>query len=283
MDGREIAGAYDEWAASYDSDQNRTRDLDAQVVREVLAGRRFDVVVELGCGTGKNTTFLASLAGAVRAFDFSPGMLAIAARKVTAANVAFATADVTKSWPVAAGTADLVTFDLVLEHVEHLGPVLAEGARVLRPGGELFLCEFHPCRQYEGKQATFRRGDVVTPVCAFVHHASDYLVAAAAAGLSLRELREWWHADDTGRPPRLLSLRFTKTKASRITSDPGVLVGKPVIRGTRIAVELVLDHLARGWTVEQIGEQYPGIGRDEVLECCRYAAARIRGSPPTGT
>jgi malonyl-CoA O-methyltransferase len=210
---REISGLYDEWAASYDTDDNPTRDLDARVLEEVFAGRAFGTIVEIGCGTGKNTGFLASRAADVRAFDFAPGMLAIARRKITAAHVTFAAADVTKPWPIATGSADLVTCNLVLEHIEHLATVAAEAARVLRGGGELFLCELHPFRQYEGKQARFRRGGRLKRVPAFVHNVSDYLVAGGGADLRLRDLREWWHADDIARPPRLLSLHFVKGSA----------------------------------------------------------------------
>lgn len=58
----------------------------------------------------------------------------------------------------------------------------------------------------------------------------------------------------------------------RIAVDPDVLVGKPVIKGTRIAVELVIDLLARGYTAQQIVEQYDHITLDEVQACLAYAA-----------
>jgi ubiquinone/menaquinone biosynthesis C-methylase UbiE len=208
-----VEAAYDDWSTSYDRDPNRTRDLDAEVVRTVFAGRRFDVVVEAGCGTGKNTASYAAIAGAVHAFDSSAGMLAQAREKVDAAHVSFAPGDVTRRWPFADRIADLVAFDLVLEHVDDLRPAFAEAARVLRAGGELFVCEFHPFRQYAGKHANFRRGTVVVDVPFFVHHVSDFTGAAAAAGMRLVELREWWHAEDAGKPPRLLSLRFSRHPA----------------------------------------------------------------------
>lgn len=60
-------------------------------------------------------------------------------------------------------------------------------------------------------------------------------------------------------------------KDSRIILDPSVLAGKPVIRGTRISVELVLDLLASGWDASQIIQEYPGISREDILSCLRYA------------
>jgi uncharacterized protein (DUF433 family) len=62
----------------------------------------------------------------------------------------------------------------------------------------------------------------------------------------------------------------------RITVDPKVLVGKPVIKGTRIAVEFVVDLLARGWTVAQILEEYDHLTREDVLACLAYASETLK-------
>lgn len=59
---------------------------------------------------------------------------------------------------------------------------------------------------------------------------------------------------------------------NRITSDPAVLVGKPVIKGTRISVELILGWLANGWSHEQILESYPYITREDILAALAFAA-----------
>ncbi len=58
---------------------------------------------------------------------------------------------------------------------------------------------------------------------------------------------------------------------NRIVVDPKVLVGKPVIRGTRIAVEFLLDLLANGWTNEQILANYPHLTGDDVQAALHYA------------
>lgn len=62
----------------------------------------------------------------------------------------------------------------------------------------------------------------------------------------------------------------------RITSDPAVLVGKPVIRGTRISVELILGWLANGWTYEQILETYPHITQEDILAALAFAEEMMR-------
>lgn len=66
------------------------------------------------------------------------------------------------------------------------------------------------------------------------------------------------------------------TTQSRIAIDSKVLAGKPVIRGTRIAVDYVLELLARGWSEQQIRDQYPGLERDDILACCAYAVELLR-------
>jgi uncharacterized protein (DUF433 family) len=62
----------------------------------------------------------------------------------------------------------------------------------------------------------------------------------------------------------------------RISSDPAVLVGKPVVKGTRISVELILGCLANGWTYEQILASYPHITREDILAALAFAAEMMR-------
>lgn len=58
----------------------------------------------------------------------------------------------------------------------------------------------------------------------------------------------------------------------RVTVDPNILVGKPIIKGTRIAVEFVVDLLGRGWTVERILREYDHLAPEDVQACLAYAS-----------
>lgn len=58
----------------------------------------------------------------------------------------------------------------------------------------------------------------------------------------------------------------------RIEVNPAVLVGKPVIRGTRISVELIMDRMADGWTMEDVLAAYPHISREDVLAALSFAS-----------
>ena len=58
----------------------------------------------------------------------------------------------------------------------------------------------------------------------------------------------------------------------RITVDPEILAGKPVIRGTRLAVEFLLEQLATGQSEQELLASYPGLSREDILACLSYAS-----------
>lgn len=62
----------------------------------------------------------------------------------------------------------------------------------------------------------------------------------------------------------------------RIVSDPEILVGKPVVNGTRLSVELILGWLAEGWTHELLRESYPQLTREDILAVLAFAADKMR-------
>lgn len=206
-----VQTAYNQWSAAYDADRNVTRDLDHTVMQQTFQGPRCAAVLEMGCGTGKNTALLADVGKAVLALDFSEGMLAKAREKVTASHVRFALADLTKPWPVEDGMFDLIACNLVLEHIENLHFVFAQAARALKTGGRFFVCELHPAKQYMGSQARFEHAQGITLIPVHWHHLTDFTQAAEENGFALEQLREWWHADDDRqKQPRLVSFMFRK-------------------------------------------------------------------------
>ena len=64
--------------------------------------------------------------------------------------------------------------------------------------------------------------------------------------------------------------------AERITVDPNILLGKPVIAGTRIPVYLILNLLASGYTMERVIEAYPGLTEEDIRAALEYADQRLR-------
>lgn len=67
-----------------------------------------------------------------------------------------------------------------------------------------------------------------------------------------------------------------KTKKELIVSDPSIMMGKPVIVGTRITVELILEKLAAGETVEQILDAHPRLTKEAIQEALAFAAEVLR-------
>lgn len=62
----------------------------------------------------------------------------------------------------------------------------------------------------------------------------------------------------------------------RIVIDPNIQTGKPIIKGTRITVELVIELLAQGWSTEDIQTNYPGLDRKDIQACLAYASEILK-------
>lgn len=205
-----VLAAYAEWSDTYDSDRNLTRDLDEEVTRRTFAGQRYKAILEIGCGTGKNTLLFAQMADSVQAIDFSAEMIERARRRLSSGNVIFVLGDITRHWPVDDSSINLISCNLVLEHIQQLSCIFAEAARVLAPDGQFFISELHPFRQYLGTKASFRRNQDTHTIDAFVHDVTDFMGAAQHNNLRLEAIKEWRHEEDTGKPPRLISFLFKR-------------------------------------------------------------------------
>lgn len=200
--------AYNLWAAQYDSNENKTRDLEGRALRETLTGIDFERCLEIGCGTGKNTEWLVTKGKKITSVDSSEEMLKRARAKISSANVQFRQADVNLPWSFAEGRYDLVTFSLVLEHIENLDHIFQEVNRVLTPGGYVYVGELHPFKQYTGTKARFDTEEGRNIVQCYDHHVSDFVSSAKKSGLQLIDLNEYF--DDANRSgiPRILVLLF---------------------------------------------------------------------------
>jgi SAM-dependent methyltransferase len=205
-----IEEAYTLWSTTYDSDRNLTRDLDQLTTERVLTGKSYENVMEIGCGTGKNTAFLTRIGRKILAVDFSLGMLRKAKAKVASQSVLFIVADLIRPWPCKPKSLDLIVCNLVLEHVKDLSAIFSQASQALAAGGLFFINELHPFRQYQGAQAEFRGETDTVRIPAFVHHVSEFTMAAEQNGLSLKMMKELWHEQDQNRLPRLISFIFEK-------------------------------------------------------------------------
>ena len=202
--------AYNIWAAQYDTNDNKTRDLEALALKLSLASIPFNKVLEIGCGTGKNTEWLIEKAGQITAVDFSEQMLARAKDKINSNRVQFKQADITSRWNFRDGLYDLVTFSLILEHIDNLDYVFNEVAKSLNPGGFVYIGELHPFKQYGGTAARFDTEEGRQVVDSFNHNVSDFIQTGKKHGLSLVNLDEYFDDNDRSQVPRILTILLKK-------------------------------------------------------------------------
>jgi ubiquinone/menaquinone biosynthesis C-methylase UbiE len=206
----EVKQAYKVWADQYDTNENKTRDLEAVALQESLREIHFENCVEIGCGTGKNTSWLATKNGKITAIDLTEAMLAKARQKVSSANVRFLQADINEPWSFADSQYDLITCSLVLEHIENLDAFFAKAAATAASGGYLYVGELHPFKQYTGSKARFETEEGLQVVTCFNHHLSDFTMAAKQNGFEIVTIAEYFDDNDRTTIPRILTIVFKK-------------------------------------------------------------------------
>lgn len=202
--------AYNSWASQYDTNENKTRDLEAKALKDILSLISFDTVLEVGCGTGKNTEWLLQKANCITAIDLSEEMLAKAKAKIQSEKVEFIQANINNEWSFSEKTFDLISFSLVLEHIENLDHIFKEVYKKLNDGGFVYIGELHPFKQYTGSKARFETEEGLQIVQCYNHHISDFTLSAKKYGFSLAALDEYFDNDDKTSIPRILTLVFQK-------------------------------------------------------------------------
>ena len=207
---KRIIDKYNAWAHQYDYDINPTRDLDKSVTIESLSNIDFFKVLELGCGSGKNTEWLITKADKLVGLDFSKNMLDQARKKVKTDKVTFINTDLNENWPVNDNSFDLATINLTLEHIETLDHIFNSLFMKLTQDGKCFVCEIHPKKQLSGSKARFEKNGDEIALDVFYHSELEYIESAEKAGFNLIVKKEWY--DNKKTVPRLISFLFEKLK-----------------------------------------------------------------------
>jgi len=202
--------AYDLWSRQYDTNENKTRDLEAKALRETLDKYNFKHCLEIGCGTGKNTEWLLKKADQITAVDLSEEMIAKAKKKINSDKVKFLLADITKDWDFTSEKFELISFSLILEHIENLDHIFREASGLLKPGGLIYIGELHPYKQYLGTKARFETEEGLQILDCYNHNISDFISSAIKYGFDLKDVSEFW--DDEGKEavPRVLVIILKK-------------------------------------------------------------------------
>jgi ubiquinone/menaquinone biosynthesis C-methylase UbiE len=178
-----VAEGYRAWAPRYDQPGNGLIDAEQPVVRKILDGLPRGRALDAACGTGRHAQYLASLGHSVIGVESSPDMLAAAKAKLPDAE--FREGDL-HHLPVPDQHVDVVVCALALEHVLDLAPVLAEFARVLRPGGHLVISDSRTDRPLVMELPGSEFGYLPHRL----HLTSDYLAAALPLGFEVRGCEE---------------------------------------------------------------------------------------------
>lgn len=203
--------AYNIWSKQYDTNNNKTRDLEAFALKTTLADFHFDTCLEIGCGTGKNTEWLITKAKQITSVDLSDEMLVKAKEKITSGSVQFIQADITINWAFRKKLYELVTFSLVLEHIQNLEYIFSEVSKSLVAGGHIYIGELHPFKQYTGSKARFETENGIQVVECFNHNISDFIQSAKKYNLEMTDINEYFDDNDRTTIPRILTI-FLKKK-----------------------------------------------------------------------
>jgi ubiquinone/menaquinone biosynthesis C-methylase UbiE len=214
---------YNRWSEFYDADDIPLHLLEESVVDEALGNVAGKTVLDLGCGTGRQTLRLAAQGAIVTGVDQSEGMLEKAKVKDTGGAVKFLHLNLDENFPFQDDAFDLVVSFLALEHLSNLGQFFSDCRRVCRNTGFLYFTAMHPAMVLRGVQARFTEssGRKVYPK-SHPYQISDYLNSALGAGLQLSKVTE--HAPDSSHAnsseralkyegwPLLLTLKFHPNK-----------------------------------------------------------------------
>ncbi|MFF1837407.1 class I SAM-dependent methyltransferase [Streptomyces sp. NPDC058231] len=183
------ADVYQDWAPHYDAPGNQMIDIEQPVVRRLLDGLPAGTALDAACGTGRHTAYLQELGHHVIGVDASPDMLTQARKRLP--GVEFHEADLHRL-PLPDNAVDTVVCALALTHVPDLAPVLAEFARVLRPGGNLVISDAHLLVSYLRPTLARRPGLDGRPSLLTEYHRplSAYLAEALPLGFQVRHCEE---------------------------------------------------------------------------------------------
>jgi ubiquinone/menaquinone biosynthesis C-methylase UbiE len=202
--------AYNNWALQYDTNKNQTRDLEGIALKTLLEDINFETCLEIGCGTGKNTSWLMFKGNEVISVDFSEAMLEKAKEKINDDKVKFIHADILEEWQFVSSKVDVVVFSLVLEHIQSFVHLFFKVSDVVKVGGFVYIGELHPFKQYSGSKARFETAEGTQVLECFTHHFSEYIDAAYSAGFRLIRCKEFFDDDNRDSIPRILGLLFQK-------------------------------------------------------------------------
>jgi ubiquinone/menaquinone biosynthesis C-methylase UbiE len=188
---------YDLWSAAYDSTPNPVVAMDSRHTIPLLSPQPGELILDAGCGTGRNFSNLHRAGSNAIGIDFSYGMLKVARRSHP--DFPTALADLERTLPFQPATFDAVLCALIGEHLSELRTVLREFYRVLRPGGRLVFSVYHPAMSAAGIEANFEREGVEYRLGAFHYTVDEHAILLSEAGFVDSIVKEFAGDDELAR------------------------------------------------------------------------------------
>jgi ubiquinone/menaquinone biosynthesis C-methylase UbiE len=163
--------AYDLWSSAYDSQPgNLMLDLDEVVFNNLMAGTSTSgkVIADIGCGTGRHwKKIFAQHPARLIGYDVSVGMLNKLKEKFSTAETFLSEGDIFPE--LADSSCDIIISTLTVAHIENIEKALQEWNRVLKPGGEIIITDYHPAALAKGGKRTFRHEGKTVAVKNYIH------------------------------------------------------------------------------------------------------------------
>ncbi len=177
---------YDTWAKTYDEDINSTIHMDELYFHKFWGDLKNKKVLEIGCGSGRNTQKLLKSGHDIIAIDISQNMLEKAKSKISSHNVNFICGDFIHI-EIKDNDFDFAIISLVLEHIENLNQFFEKAFSRLKSGASIFISEIHPQRMQNGSGARFidREKNIEVRARSFSHKEEDFENAAKISGFEI--------------------------------------------------------------------------------------------------
>lgn len=181
---------YDLWSDSYDVTPNPVVAMDSRHTIKLLAPAQNELILDAGCGTGRNLKRLLQARSKPIGIDFSEGMLSVARREHP--DVPLALADLEQPLPFVTATFDAVLCALIGEHLSNLSALFREFHRVLKNNGRLIFSVYHPVMSAAGIEANFEHSGIEYRLGA-VHYSIEehveFLEEACFSRISVSEFK----------------------------------------------------------------------------------------------